>query len=335
MKPKENKYLVLAGDIGGTKVNVGFFSVGGNEIHVICEKSYNSRNYPGLEPILSDFLTEDYDNVAAASFGVAGTIYEGRCTPVNLPWTIDVKKLRKRLRIQNIYLLNDLEANACGILQLRADEFAIINRGVEQGGNAALISAGTGLGESVLFWDGTSHLPFATEGGHADFAPQSTLEVALLEYLMLKFGHVSYERIVSGPGLLNIYLYLKDQGRYGNEPGWLKERLDQEEPAAVISACALEKKSELCEKALDVFVSVYGAEAGNLALKALAVGGVYLGGGISPKILDKLKDGTFMNAFTSKGRLSEILSSIPVKVILNDKTALLGAAYYALRRLRD
>lgn len=329
----KDESFVLAGDIGGTKANIGLFSVRGREIQPVSEKSFVCKNYLGLEPILKEFLTISSRNIIAASFGVAGTIHKGRVTPVNLPWTIDIIEIQKLLNTKQVFILNDLEANAWGISRLHPDEFEILNDTPVQEGNAALISAGTGLGESILFWDGKSHIPFATEGGHTDFAPQSALESDLLEYLILKFGHVSYERIVSGPGLHNIYLFLKDAGRFGNEPEWLGNRLSQEEPGPVISECALARESELCEKALDIFVSIFGAEAGNLALKALAVGGIYLGGGIAPKIIEKLKDGTFMGAFTSKGRLSDIVSNIPVKVILNDKTALLGAANFASQKI--
>ncbi|MEE8423192.1 MAG: glucokinase [Thermodesulfobacteriota bacterium] len=330
----KDESTILAGDIGGTKANIGLFSVRGNDIQPVCEKSFICKNYAGLEPILKEFLTISNKNITAASFGIAGTIYKGKCHPVNLPWTIEIKELRKLLNTEQVFILNDLEANAWGISKLSPDEFEILNDGIEQEGNAALIAAGTGLGESILFWDGTSHIPFATEGGHTDFAPQSTLETELSAYLVMTFGHVSYERIVSGPGLHSIYLFLKGAGHFGSEPEGLSQRLRQEEPAAVISELALSKESELCEKALDIFVSIFGAEAGNLALKALAVGGIYLGGGIAPKIIEKLKDGTFLNAFTSKGRLSNIVSNIPVKVILNDKTALIGAAYFATQKMR-
>ncbi len=330
----KDESTLLAGDIGGTKANIGLFSVKGNNIQPVCEKSFICKNYGGLEPILKEFLTISNTNITAASFGVAGTVHKGRVTPVNLPWTIEIKELQKLLNTEQVFILNDLQANALGISKLCPDEFEILNDGIEQEGNAALISAGTGLGESILFWDGKSHIPFATEGGHTDFAPQSTLETELSAYLVSKLGHVSYERIISGPGLYNIYLFLKELGRFGSEPDWLSQRLRQEEPGAVISELALSRESELCVKALDIFVSIFGAEAGNLALKALAVGGVYLGGGIAPKIIEKLKDGTFMNAFTSKGRLSNIVSDIPVKVILNDKTALLGAVNFAAQKMR-
>ena len=329
----KDKSIVLAGDIGGTKANIGLFSVRGNDVQSVCEKSFICKNYAGLEPILKEFLAISNKNIAAASFGVAGTVHKGRVTPVNLPWTIEIKELQKLLNTEQVFILNDLEANALGISKLCPDEFEILNDGIKQEGNAALISAGTGLGESILFWDGKSHIPFATEGGHTDFAPQSTLETELLAYLTLKFGHVSYERIISGPGLHNIYLFLKETGCFGSEPEGLSQRLRQEEPGAVISELALSKASEHCERALDIFVSIFGAEAGNLALKALAVGGIYLGGGIAPKIIEKLKDGTFMNTFTGKGRLSNIVSDIPVKVILNDKTALLGAVNSASQKI--
>jgi glucokinase len=236
------------------------------------------------------------------------------------------------LGIESVSLINDLEATAYGIFTLDNTEFTVLNEGSPQlEGNMALIAAGTGLGEAIIYWDGSHYRPSASEGGHADFAPRNPLEIELLRYLVDRFRHVSYERVVSGPGLLNIYNFLKD-GDYFKEPAWLAEKLAAADPGAVISEAALTGEAEICIHALNLFVSIYGAEAGNLALKAKARGGIFVGGGIAPKILEKLTDGSFLKAFTDKGRFAEFLLTIPVKVILNEETALRGAAYYATLR---
>jgi glucokinase len=242
---------------------------------------------------------------------------------------VDAGHLAHELGVKTVDLLNDLEANAYGIAALEANDFVVLNHGAPNAsGNAAVIAAGTGLGEAGLYWDGTQHHPFACEGGHADFAPQNELQVELLLYLRKKFGHVSWERVVSGPGLHNIYGFLRDTGR-GEEPAWLVEAMRQKDPSAVISQAGLEGRSALCAQALDLFVLLYGAEAGNLALKIMATTGVFVGGGIAPKIIRKLQGPAFMEAFAAKGRFKWLLETIPVRVILNDKTALLGAARYA------
>jgi len=239
---------------------------------------------------------------------------------------VDARLVARELGLQAVGLINDLEANAYGIAALEPNDFDVLNAGAPDAeGNQAIISAGTGLGEAGLTWDGTQHRPFATEGGHSDLAPRNHLEMELLGYLLKQFQRVSYERVVSGPGLLNIYRFLRDTGR-GEEPAWLAEKMRDQDPGAVVSQAAFDGKSDLCVQALDLFVSLYGAEAGNLALKLLATGGVYLGGGIAPKIISKLQDPIFLNAFTAKGRLKPLLQAMPVRVILNDRTALLGAA---------
>jgi glucokinase len=234
--------------------------------------------------------------------------------------------------VKTVDLLNDLEASAYGIATLEADDFVVLNQGAPTAvGNAAVIAAGTGLGEAGLYWDGTRHHPFACEGGHADFAPQNELQVELLLYLRKKFGHVSWERVVSGPGLHNLYEFLRDTG-HGEEPAWLAEEMRQKDPPRVITQAGLEGRSPLCEDALDLFVSLYGAEAGNLALKIMATHAVFVGGGIAPRIIRKLQGPAFMEAFATKGRFKWLLEAMPVRVVLNEKTALLGAARYAALR---
>ena len=325
--------LILAGDIGGTKTHLAIFSLEGDKLKAVLEKTFSSKQYSGLESVLQEFLSDNDGSVGSACFGVAGPVVDGSVKTPNLPWFIDGRQLSKTLNTPSVALLNDLEATAFGIFTLEPHEFVVLNPGsARRPANKALIAAGTGLGEALLYDDGSRYHPIASEGGHGDFAPRDDLEIDLLRHLMGKFGHVSYERVVSGPGIANIYEFLRDSGRYDEPPG-LKEKLAASaDPSALISQAALAGEPEICVKALDIFVSVYGAEAGNLALRGKAMGGVYIGGGIAPKIQSKLRDGSFMRAFLEKGRYKELLSAIPVYLILNEKTALQGAAYYAAFR---
>jgi glucokinase len=321
--------MILAGDIGGTNTRLAFVETAGDRLKLAVEATYPSRGHGSLEAVLRRFVTEQPYPVAQACFGVAGPVKNGRCEATNLPWVVDARQLARGLGLEAVGLINDLEANAYGIAVLEPKDFVVLNTGApDAGGNAAIISAGTGLGEAGLYWDGKQHRPFATEGGHATFAPRTPLEMDLLRFLTKQFGHVSYERVLSGPGLVNIYTFLRDTG-HAEEPPWLAERLRQQDPSAVISQAALDGESALCVQALDLFVSLYGAEAGNLALKVMARGGVFVGGGIAPKIIQRLKDAAFMDAFTTKGRMKPLLEAMPVRVILNAKTALLGAAHCA------
>jgi glucokinase len=256
-------------------------------------------------------------------------VRNGRVETSNLPWIVDSQKLATELHLQKTTLINDLEANAWGIPAL--DPKDVVNLNHVKGtpvGNQAVIAAGTGLGEAGMYWDGSQHHVFACEGGHADFAPRNELEIELFRYLSARFGHVSYERIISGPGLVNVYRFLRDTNR-GVEPQWLTDEMAHSDPAAAISRASVGGKCGLCEQAVDVFVSIYGAESGNLALRLMALGGVFLAGGIAPKMLSKLTSPLFMQSFLSKGRMQPLLESIPVRVITNDKIALLGAARYA------
>jgi glucokinase len=248
----------------------------------------------------------------------------------NLPWVVDAGELAGMLGLAQVALINDLQANAYGIPLLGEEDFAVLNPGrPDPAGPIAVISAGTGLGESMAVWDDTAHRPLPTEGGHADFAPRNELETELLLYLRAEFGRVSYERVLSGPGLGNIYRFLRDSRHLPENPAVVAE-MGQGDAAAAIARAALAGSCPLCGQALDLFVSLYGAEAGNLALRTLATGGVFVGGGIAPKIIDRLQGPAFMLAFTAKGRLSPLLETIPVRVILNDRTALLGAGRCAL-----
>jgi glucokinase len=328
-KPK-NTEIILVGDIGGTKTRLGLYRVTDDKRYRLMRgKIFPSKKYEGLEIILQEFLGRE-KNIDCACFGVAGPILKGRVKLTNLPWVIDTKALQKEFRLRKVVVINDLVANAYGISMLKKNGFVTLNVGKKRKGNAALISAGTGLGEAILFWNGKKHIPSPSEGGHVEFGPRDSLEIKLLRYLFDRFGHVSYERILSGEGLFHIYQFLRDDHRGGREPRWLTKQMKQKDPAAVISEMALLKKDNSCMRALDLFVSIYGAEAGNLALKTMAIGGIYVGGGIAPKIIRRLKRGSFMDAFRDKGRFSEMMADIPVKVILNDKTALLGGVSYAL-----
>jgi len=326
--------MILAGDVGGTKVNLALYDfIDGNLKHA-RDKQYPAKEYSGLEEIVREFIVSE--KVTAACFGVPGPVRDGRLRLTNLPWTLDSRELAANLKIDYVFLINDLQANGYGIAELGADQVFTLSEGdPRQMGNRALISAGTGLGESFMIWDGRDYVPYPSEGGHADFAPRNDDEIDLLRFLKQKYnGRTSFERVVSGQGLTNCYEFLREV-RGVDEPAWLAERVAAEDPNVVITELALKAKSEICEKALDMFVSAYGAEAGNLALKILSVGGLYVGGGIAPRILEKLKDGTFMKAFTDKGRLSQLLVTTPVRVILESKTALMGAAAYAEARAAE
>jgi glucokinase len=328
---EDHHLMILAGDIGGTSTRLALFDVIGGLLKPIVEQKYSSREHQNLDDIVRLFVTQHRQPVDRACFGIAGPVKNGQVKTPNLAWVVEADRLARELNLRTVALINDLEANAYGISELGPQDFVILNQGMSDAhGNAAVISAGTGLGEAGLFWDGTRHRPFACEGGHADFAPHDQLEADLFLYLKKQFGHVSWERVVSGPGLYNIYQFLRDTGRCQEAPD-LREAMRGRDPSAVISQAALENRCPLSGQALDLFVSFYGAEAGNLALKIMATGGVFLGGGVAPKILPRLKSARFMDAFADKGRFRSFLEAIPVRVILNDKTALLGAAHYAAR----
>jgi len=318
--------VILAGDIGGTNARLAWFKVEGERLTSAGEKDYPSQEHASLEEIVAQFIAEHGVKVERACFGIAGPVKNGRAVTPNLPWVVDASQLASRLGLERVLLINDLEANTYGIAVLGPKDFAVLNEGTpEPHGGLAVIAAGTGLGEAGAFWDGKMHRPVPCEGGHCDFAPRNALETELLHHLLHKYKHVSYERVLSGAGLVNIYKFLRDTGR-AQEAASLAAALRHGNAAAAVSKAALEGGSKLAEQALDLFVSLYGAEAGNLALKFKATGGVFVGGGIAPKIIEKLKGPTFMQAFTAKGRMKALLEAMPVKAILNDKTALLGAA---------
>jgi len=321
--------MILAGDVGGTKTALALYEARGGGLAPAREAALPSREFPTFEDAVASFLdAAPRGAVEAACFGVAGPVVNGRCIATNLPWVLDEATLASSIPAKRVRLLNDLEAMGHGVLALEPASLATLQEGAVREGNMALLAAGTGLGEALLVWSGERHLVVRSEGGHADFAPRTDLEVELLRFLRKEFGRVSYERVLSGPGLVNIYRFLRDTGD-APEPAWLRERLEREDPSAVVSEVALAGSHPLCVRALELFASIYGAEAGNLALKAFAVGGVYVGGGIAPKIRAKLADGTFVAAFCDKGRFAALMASIRVSLVLEPRAALLGAARVA------
>lgn len=321
--------MILAGDIGGTSTRLALAEVEGRALRLDVVEKYQSRAHSGLAAIVEAFLAAHPAPVDRASFGIAGPVRAGRVETPNLPWVIEAADLSRRFGIPRVRLLNDLEANAYGVFTLGPDDFAVLNAGhASPDGNAAIISPGTGLGQAGYHGSGGDLHPFASEGGHADFAARSELEIALFEWLHARYGHVSYERVLSGPGLVNLYAFLRDTGR-GEEPEWLREEMRASDPGAAVSKAALAGTSDLAVTALDLFVTILGAEAGNLALKMKATRGVYVGGGIAPKILPRLQRPGLLEAFVDKGRFKAFMEAIPVQVILNEWTALRGAALSA------
>lgn len=329
--------MILAGDIGGTSTRLALFSIEQGKLVQAALKKYHSRDHQALAEIVKVFTREHPENVEHAAFGIAGPVRGGKVHTPNLPWTVDAEMLSQTIGVADVHLLNDLEANAHGIPVLSATDFETLNPGnCDKAGNAAVISAGTGLGEAGIIFDGQKLHPFACEGGHCDLAPRDDREIALLDYLRKRFmtndgDHVSFERVVSGPGLVNVYEFLRDTGQEKESPA-VVEAMRTGDAAAAISKAALDGSCPLCIQAMSIFVSMYGAAAGNLALKMLATRGVYLGGGIAPKILKVLKSPAFFEAFCAKGRMRPLMEQIPIYVILNEYTALLGSARYAAER---
>ncbi len=321
---------VLSGDIGGTKTRLAIIVVDGNKLRTEREQSYQSRDYPDFGELLGDFLRHS-EVTDRAAFGIAGPVLSGVAQTTNLPWSIDASDLKIEFGLRSCVLLNDLEATAWGLPALGEEDLLTLHPGVPDAvGNQAVIAAGTGLGEAGLYRDGLQYRPFATEGGHASFSPSDEMEMALLRHLKHVHGHVSWERIVSGPGLVSLHefhcLYC-----HIPVPEWLQQEMRQGDAAAAIANAALSKRDEMCVKSLDWFVRLYGAEAGNLALKVMSRGGLYLGGGIAPKILPCLQNGAFLEAFFSKGRMRPLLEGMPVQVILNDRAGLYGPALHACK----
>jgi glucokinase len=323
--------MILAGEIGATRTRLAAFDSEGNRLQCVVEKTYPSQEHAGLSEILAQFIRAEGIPVHSACFGVAGPVRSGRSKISNLPWTIDSRDLAKQLKLNSVGLLNDLEAYAYGIDALESADFIALSEGSDDAeGNRAVISAKTGLGVAGLYWDGFRHHPFACEGGHADFAPRNEIQMGLLAYLQKKYGRISCERVLSGPGIKNIYEFLRDENKE-EEPEWLREQINAGgDIPALISRAALEGKARICEQALSIFVAIFGAETGNCALHYMSTGGIFIGGSIAAKIVPKMQGREFMQSFLDKGRMESLLKDIPVKIILNDNCGLMGAARFTL-----
>lgn len=339
--------MILAGDVGGTKVHLALYSFESGRLKHVRDQRFAAHQFTSLDAVVDRFLRADgadtpgatpadRSQILAACIGAPGPVRDGRLKLTNLPWVLDARELSRALSLDHIFLINDLEANGYGIAELAPDAIHTLLPGDPAAvGHRGLVSAGTGLGEALLVWDGRAYRPLPSEGGHCDFGPRTDRELRMLEFLRQRLGgHVSWERVVSGIGIQNIYAFLRDAERL-EEPAWLRERMLAEDANAVIAACSGDGSSPLCSETMKVFRGAYGAEAGNLALKLLATGGIYLGGGIAPRMLDALGDGEFRQGFLDKGRLSVVLETIPVRVILDDSCALLGAAAYAEARAAE
>ncbi|MEA3522522.1 MAG: glucokinase [Campylobacterota bacterium] len=329
---------VLAGDIGGTKTSLAIFEVNGSKLEMIAQEKYPSSNYNSLDTIVEKFLATQENIPRWASFGIAGPVRDGIVKTTNLPWIIDAQKMADKIGFKKVWLLNDLEANAWGISALQERDFFVINKGKPNDkGNAAIISAGTGLGQAGLYCSGEELHPFASEGGHSDFSPHSELEIALLGFLKKRYAkesHVSWERLVSGMGIENIYDFFCEYHKV-ETPKWLAKEINSGDKAAAISKAAANNSCLTCNETFKLFIHLFGAEAGNHALKIMATAGVYIGGGIAPKNLQQFKNSSFMDSFCNKGRMREILQDIPVKIILNQQTALYGPAIFAGKKINS
>lgn len=328
---------ILAGDIGGTKTTLAIYSIEAGEkpqqMFVVREASFPSTHYSGLEAVIKEFLQSGQEQVAASAFGIAGPVLDGEVITTNLPWRVTTVGVAQAVGCDQVRLMNDLEATAYGALFLPPDNIHTLNVGTPRRGNCAVIAAGTGLGQAFLFWDGKRHRPVATEGGHADFAPRDEQETGLLHFLTKRYARVSYERLLSGPGLVNIFHFL-DQALHKPVAPSVRERMRTEDHAAVVGEAGTTGLCATCEEAVDIFLSLYGAQAGNLALTVMGIGGVYVGGGIITKLLPRLTTSSFLRSFLAKGRYAQLMAEIPVYIILDPRTSQLGAAQ-AARELLD
>ena len=323
--------MILAGEIGATRTRLAAFDADGNKLQLVVEKTYLGQEHGGLPEIITTFIKTEGIPVQSACFGVAGPVTAGRSKISNLPWTIDRRELASQLKLDSVGLINDLEAYAYGIDALESKDFITLSEGAEDAeGNRAVISARTGLGVAGMYWDGFRHHPFACEGGHADFSPRNKLEMELLDYLQGKHRRVSCERVLSGPGIKNIYDFLRDTKKV-EEPKELREQMSEApDPPALISKLAAEGKTPICDQTMSLFVSIYGAETGNCALYLMSTGGIFIGGSIAAKNVNRMKDPAFMQSFLAKGRMTQLLQQMPVKIVLNDDSGIIGAARYTL-----
>jgi glucokinase len=324
--------MILAGDVGGTKTILALFEAQGNGWHCVKKTRYSSLDHPTFTGLLQHFLSDcGVLSIDSASLGVAGPIVDGDCVATNLPWVLLRREIGAIIGTERVRLLNDLEATAWGMLDLPEADFVTLNHGVPRPGNRAVLAAGTGLGEAIIAWNGASYQVLASEGGHADFAPGSEQEIALLQFLWEKYpGHASYERVLSGEGLVNIYQFLKNSANAPVQSG-IERQMGDKDPAAVIGEAGVAGTDALSVAALSLFCRIYGAEAGNLALKCLPYAGVYIAGGIAVKILPVLTRGDFLEGYLEKGRYRAALKQIPVKVCINEEIGLLGALAFAAR----
>jgi len=323
--------IVLAGDVGGTNARLALVELDGCGARIARDGRYRSRDFAGLTPIVRRFCQEVGSRPDRACFGIACPVVGDECTMPNLPWTINARKLAVEIEIPRTTIMNDFVAVGHGIELLGPSDLATLQEGTPTPqAPIALIGAGTGLGQGFLLWEGEHYRVLASEGEHGDFAPSGDLQSGLLQFLRRQFGHVSWERLVSGPGIVNAYQYLLASA-VAAEGTTVHEEMEQEAPAAVIIRHGLAKTDCLSHRALDLFCEIFGAQAGNLALTVVSTGGVYLAGGIAPRIVERLKEGPFLSAFLNKGRMSELLSRIPVHVIMNPNVALLGAAAVAAK----
>ncbi|HIJ79085.1 MAG: glucokinase [Desulfobulbaceae bacterium] len=333
IKANSSEKLILAGDIGGTKTSLAFFIADKSSLVLKKTQTFPTASADTPVELIQQFLNQHKNPpVSQVCLGIAGPVFNGTATTTNLPWTISEQELKIRFNWNQVSLINDLVALAYAVPHLNGDQLLPINNLPHPNhGNIGVIAAGTGLGEALLIWDEGRYHPCASEGGHKDFAPRNEQEYRLHRYLTKAFGHASMERVVSGQGLVNIYNFLKEDLSY-QEPRWLAERLSAEDAAAVISQSALNKQDPTCIKALELFIQLYGSEAGDIALQAMTFGGIYIGGGIGPKIAPALKNGGFMQGFLAKGRMRELLEKIPISLIHDSQAALKGAAAYAQHR---
>lgn len=322
---------VLVGDIGGTKTGLAVAQTIGDKVQLDHERRYPSRDYASFDALLRHYCDDTGATCDVAALAIAGPVKDGRSRTTNLPWDVDALGIRKGFGLLAVRLLNDLEAVAWGVSALGTDELAVLHPGDPHScGNICVVAAGTGLGEAGMYWDGERHHPFATEGGHTDFAPTDEVEFALLQFLQRTYKRVSWERVASGTGIVNLHAFLLEWRR-AQIPAWLREEMAAGDPSAAVARAATEDKCPICVEAMDLFARLYGREAGNMALKHLALGGVYLGGGVAPKNLDLLRERGFVAAFLDKGRMRPVMEQIPVWVILEQRTPLFGAARFMAR----
>jgi glucokinase len=326
LQPAKNK-IVLAGDLGATKMNLALYKINGRDIYAIASKQYYCRDYGSLKEIVQDFAKKHDAKPDSICVGVAGAVIDNKAGIVNLGWEVDGNEVKIATGIDNVALINDLEANAYGLAYLHDEDMVMIHKGEKHEGNMAIIAPGTGLGEAGLFWDGKFYHPFATEGGHTDFSPRRDIDMEITKYFLKTEGIPSWDRIISGPGIRAIYNFLRDEKKF-DEPAWLKEEFDEENPSAAISEAAINNKAPICVETMQLFTRYLARECSNLVLKMKATGGLFLGGGIPPKIQPLIQTKMFIDNYLDCDRQQELVNIVPVKLIKNDKAALLGAVYY-------